>query len=245
MQCSCGTPGLSKDAMNGAYHLNSVIHKHGRRLLALKDHDCITLQEMADRVGVTRERVRQILKRLDSSYDGVERHSMCSLKSRHEKAVRAFETEKRYRLLRDLRAECEKRGIDFELKIASSGMFHYKLARVGGFPCAVRDQAWSSKHFNRITRTENVDGYFRLLTVAGRKQRKAVDFVLNFAGKFGWFIVPIEESFSVATYFVLGREYAPTGFYGSVDVENLRKGCGFKDWKQYLNRWNPLKEHRQ
>ncbi len=193
-----------------------------KRILALHAQGCMTLQEIGDRVGVTAERIRQILQESDDAYDGRGRRIACTLKSRQREAVQDFESQERYQALRSFRAECRKRGIPFSAEMMKSGKGLYRnYVRVGSSLCVVRP-CWVR------ARRDSLD-YFRLGGVVG-SLREMADFLVQSAGELGWFILPIEAAPYVMTTLVLGRDC----------LQDQR--C--KDWRQYLNRWDLIEGFR-
>ena len=60
-------------------HLNSVYHKHAARIRALLDTECVSHVEIAERLNITRERVRQIAIKMGYP-SGRERQQVCVLR---------------------------------------------------------------------------------------------------------------------------------------------------------------------
>jgi transcriptional regulator with XRE-family HTH domain len=61
MKCECGFPGACR---NRRLHRLSVYHRQHRRIKKLLSNDSLTLAEIGERLGITRERVRQIARQL-------------------------------------------------------------------------------------------------------------------------------------------------------------------------------------
>ena len=83
-QCSeCGaTIWAVGDPATTGWHTKGVFHKQSGRIRALLAENCLTFTEIGSRLGVTRERVRQIAKILETA-PGVERMKTCTL-NRHK-----------------------------------------------------------------------------------------------------------------------------------------------------------------
>lgn len=242
MLCSCGVE--LKRRSDSPRHLSGALHLHGKRLLALKNRSCLTLEEMGSLTGITRERVRQILVKLDRNYNGPERHQVCTIKKRHAVNLKLLEELDEFDLLRKFRQKCRDRGLDFlPLQNLYTKGFNSCLVMVGKYKCSVKAECWTEKVSPcRVVRYENPSGYFRILGLRGRA-REGVDFIVQCAGSFGWFIIPLKELTGPNTMMILGREPYDIGFKGSVDIDNFRKARGHKDWLQYLNRWDFLGEN--
>jgi len=61
MTCECGFPVTNR---SHRYHRLSVYHRQHRRIRGLLSNDSLTFADIADRLGITRERVRQIARQL-------------------------------------------------------------------------------------------------------------------------------------------------------------------------------------
>src|SRR5258707_12097329 len=77
-------------------HTLSVVHKKGKLIRAMLERDCITHAEIARRIGLTRERVRQ-LALLMGFADGRSRHAICRMERRKKEMAEFFlEAQKRW-----------------------------------------------------------------------------------------------------------------------------------------------------
>jgi hypothetical protein len=61
MTCECGFPGADR---SHRYHRRSVYHRQHRRIRGLLSNDSLSFADIGDRLGITRERVRQIARQL-------------------------------------------------------------------------------------------------------------------------------------------------------------------------------------
>jgi len=69
-------------------HTISVVHRKGKLIRAMLERDCITHAEIARRIGLTRERVRQLALKMGFA-DGRSRHAICRME-RRKKAMAEF-----------------------------------------------------------------------------------------------------------------------------------------------------------
>src|SRR5260370_36552934 len=76
-------------------HTLSVFHRKAKLIRAMLEPNCITHAEIARRIGVTRERVRQLALQMGFA-DGRTRHAICRLERRSKEMSQFFvEAEKR------------------------------------------------------------------------------------------------------------------------------------------------------
>src|SRR5258708_31337772 len=76
-------------------HRLSVLHRKGKLIRAMLERDCITHAEIARRIGLTRERVRQ-LALLMGFAAGRSRHAICRMERRKQEMPQFFlEAQKR------------------------------------------------------------------------------------------------------------------------------------------------------
>src|SRR5215475_14968682 len=61
MTCECGFPGADRSQR---YHRLSVYHRQHRRIWGLLSSDSLSFADIGVRLGITRERVRQIARQL-------------------------------------------------------------------------------------------------------------------------------------------------------------------------------------
>ncbi len=77
--CESCRPVLRRNSM---IHRKSVLHKHSRRLRALLAKDCMTYSEIGARLGITRERVRQLAGEMGLPPIGRMRQTSCTTNKR-------------------------------------------------------------------------------------------------------------------------------------------------------------------
>ena len=102
-------------------HTLSVLHRKAKLIRAMLERDCITHAEIARRIGLTRERVRQ-LALLMGFAAGRSRHAICRM-ARRKKAMAEFFV------------EAEKRGFPVEPLGRTSAYINGKL-------CVQRQACW-------------------------------------------------------------------------------------------------------
>ncbi len=102
-------------------HTLSVVHKKGKLIRAMLERDCITHAEIARRIGLTRERVRQ-LALLMGFADGRSRHAICRMERRKKEMAEFF-------------LQAQKRGFAVEPLGTGSGYINGKL-------CLQRNACW-------------------------------------------------------------------------------------------------------
>src|SRR6266403_2638823 len=102
-------------------HSLSVVHRKGKLIRAMLERDCITHAEIARRIGLTRERVRQ-LALLMGFADGRSRHAICRMERRKKEMAEFF-------------LEAQKRGFAVEPLGTRSAYINGKL-------CIQRQACW-------------------------------------------------------------------------------------------------------
>src|SRR5262245_3499655 len=76
MACpECGLLIRSKNKL----HTQSTYHRQAKRIKALLAQECMTLEEIGKRIGVTRERVRQIAQLIGVDTSPASRTTVCTL----------------------------------------------------------------------------------------------------------------------------------------------------------------------
>lgn len=123
MICTCGQQ-LKGSRGGFALHLRSVFHQQGERIRALLGTPCITYQEIGNRLGVTRERIRQIHESILDG-DGRTRQHVCTL-SKPKRMPSANS------LVMKFREVCLKKGIPFSFSPMGVRSFHSYRAIVNG-----------------------------------------------------------------------------------------------------------------
>src|SRR2546430_2326295 len=70
-------------------HTLSVAHRKTKLIRAMLERDCITHAEIAGRIGLTRERVRQLALKMGFA-DGRSRHAICRVERRRKEMAEFF-----------------------------------------------------------------------------------------------------------------------------------------------------------
>jgi hypothetical protein len=78
MTCECGFQVTNRDRRD---HLLSVYHRQHRKIRGLLSNDSLTFAEIGQRLGITRERVRQIARQLEME-SGLQRREQRTLHQR-------------------------------------------------------------------------------------------------------------------------------------------------------------------
>lgn len=99
MTCECGLPVADS---NRRQHRLSVYHRHYRRIKDLLSNNSLSFADIGDRLGITRERVRQIARQLGMT-SGRERRKQQAM----EKRMSAWHERKDHR---ELIAKCKELG---------------------------------------------------------------------------------------------------------------------------------------
>jgi hypothetical protein len=102
-------------------HTLSVFHRKAKLIRAMLERDCITHAEIARRIGVTRERVRQLALQMGFA-TGRSRHAICRMERRQKEMAEFF-------------VEAQKRGFQVEPLRAKSAYINGKL-------CVQRQACW-------------------------------------------------------------------------------------------------------
>ena len=102
-------------------HTLSVVHRKAKLIRAMLERNCITHAEIARRIGVTRERVRQRALQMGFA-DGRSRHAVCRMERRRKEMAEFF-------------VEAQKRGFEVEPLGARSAYINGKL-------CVQRNACW-------------------------------------------------------------------------------------------------------
>lgn len=102
-------------------HARSVFHRKGKLIRAMLERDCITHAEIARRIGLTRERVRQVALKMGFA-TGRSRHAVCQLARRRKEMAELF-------------LAAQQRGLPVEPLGRKSGYINGKL-------CIQRQACW-------------------------------------------------------------------------------------------------------
>src|SRR5258707_15478364 len=85
----CQTCRLQLDKRGFKRQTLSVNHRKGKLIRAMLEQDCITHAQIARRVGLTRERVRQLALQMGFA-DGRSRHAICRMERRKKEMAEFF-----------------------------------------------------------------------------------------------------------------------------------------------------------
>jgi len=117
----CQTCRVQLDKRGFKLHTLSVVHRKAKLLRAMLERNCITHAEIARRLGVTRERVRQLALHMGFA-DGRSRHAICRMERRKKEMAEFF-------------LEAQKRGFAVEPLGPRSAYINGKL-------CLQRNACW-------------------------------------------------------------------------------------------------------
>jgi hypothetical protein len=117
----CQTCRFQLDNRGFKRHTLSVFHRKAKLIRAMLERNCITHAGIARRIGVTRERVRQLALQMGFA-DGRSRHAICRMERRRKEMAEFF-------------VEAQKRG--FEVAPLSK-----KSAYINGKICIQRQACW-------------------------------------------------------------------------------------------------------
>ncbi len=121
----CQTCRLEFDKRGFRRHTLSVVHRKGKLIRAMLERDCITHAQIARRIGLTRERVRQLALKMGFA-DGRSRHAICRMERRMER---------RRKEMAEFFVQAQKRGFEVELLGTRSAYINGKL-------CIQRKACW-------------------------------------------------------------------------------------------------------
>src|SRR5229473_208360 len=110
----CQTCRLELDNRGFHRHTLSVVHRKGKLIRAMLERDCITHAQIARRIGLTRERVRQLALKMGFA-DGRSRHAICRMERRRKEMAEFF-------------VQAQKRGFEVELLGTRSAYINGKLS---------------------------------------------------------------------------------------------------------------------
>jgi len=117
----CQTCRLEVDKRFFRRHTLSVVHRKAKLIRAMLERNCITHAEIARRIGLTRERVRQRALQMGFA-DGRSRHAICRMERRRKEMAEFF-------------VEAQRRGFAVEPLGAKSAYINGKL-------CVQRKACW-------------------------------------------------------------------------------------------------------
>ena len=211
--CSCGLrvargPGAAR-------HVPGVVHKHSERIRALLATNCLTLDEIGKRLGITRERVRQIANKLNAGFDGQGRRKVCTLIKRTNRAQQPPRTHD------GLRARIQSLQDQGALVVSGSkNGLRTKTTYINGYKCRL---SISRVKASLSVKTKSRARYYRF----GLQDRK-FDYALLY--------LTIED-----VAYIVPRDWLPksTAFIPRGRIEGYR-GHHQRDWEQWRERWDLL-----
>lgn len=109
----CGVCGFEMKERGVTRHTRSLLHRKGKLIRAMLERSCITHAEIARRIGLTRERVRQVARQMGFA-SGRSRHAICRMERRQKEMTEFF-------------VKAEERGFSVELLTGKSGYINGKL----------------------------------------------------------------------------------------------------------------------
>ena len=173
IKCECGAT-IYDDRVGHYFHRKSVLHREYKRIIALLNRPCMTFNVIADRIGVSRERVRQIAGELDVAR-GYDRMVVCTLTRKQLEWQKYVKTS----LLGELIEELNRQGVEWRYAPAVLTLWKKSYLIVSGRLVKLK-QAWPSP-----------DGrpYYR--ATAGDKTAYAT--VYKMPKGEGWMIVPLKS----------------------------------------------------
>lgn len=170
-QCGCGMVLKMR-----ASHRRGAIHRYGPRIRILLEQDCLSFAGIGKRLRITRERVRQIARLLDSK-SGRQRQDSCRVK-------RSAQAEPQH--VKELQFIAKDRGLSFERIISMYYNFLTRRVKLSGHVCAI---ALASNRRGKIHIPARKGDY---------------DFFLGKTA-FGWLVIPREKLPRHETTVLLGR----------------------------------------
>ena len=229
--CVCGQTLASTNGTGFKQHKRSVLHRNYKRIKALLANDCMTYQEIGERVGVSKQRILQIREMIDPNYEpNHSRQMVCTIK-RHNQS-RAEGVEKSVndsRMLSTLKKIAAQHGLSFTpIGSLRNSKWRAKTSRVliSGHLCSLGSTSltyWADNfwyHFSTHPTTDiECTFHIRLLKE---------DMI--------WMVIPspIPSPLSRSIYILL---------------EHYRKKDACfplrTDWTQYFNAWHLLRDGKQ
>lgn len=207
----CSSCNASVAARSMTIHKKGTFHRQNKRIRALLSKPCITQIEIAERLGVTTQRVQQIAARI-LQVDGHARQRVCTLRRVSDLNDNLLKTN---RVLVALRTTCAREGLTFEavtyLKNEAS-VIHCRKVKVEGQTC-------------RLTLAASRGRY-----VSFRRPSNLTDesFVLSLLPDHRWVVVPRAALPAKQTTFAP----EPKPNYGTRNTRH--------DWPDYINAWHLL-----
>lgn len=153
MACDCG---MTLTARGMARHRNSATHRNMRRIKALLNTPCITLEEIAARVGFSKQRVHQVANLINVQCG--ERQTVCGLRRRQARNDETLRTG----LLRAVIATAQQRGLAVETTIKTNGEPGRTRILLNGLTCHLHKVTYQRPYVAIGSRRLPRDGEFNL-----------------------------------------------------------------------------------
>lgn len=206
-----------------AKHINSIFHLHAARIKTLLKVPCMSYAEIGRRVGISRERVSQIVKRLpnDAEITANYKQTLCSL----ERSRNRVEEAKAHGLLGIVVKECEARGLPYELVSRQHPMANGEFYFSKRFLTINGNRCYLSKLF------KHKSGFIGLSRVGPASDD--ADFIIYCAENIKpWLIIP--------------RDLAPITHSTQISLTPDPNGKGKAgdnrhDWPLYFDNWDLLR----
>ena len=125
----CQTCQVELDNRGFERHKRSVFHRKAKLIRAVLERNCISHAELARRIGLTRERVRQLARQMGFA-DGRSRQAICRMERRKKEMAEFF-------------SEAQKRGLQVE-------PLGKKAAYINGKRCVERKACWHDTGNKRL-----------------------------------------------------------------------------------------------
>jgi hypothetical protein len=220
-RCSCGKVVTTKGSAR--IHRAGSLHKNARRIRALLSTPCITLQNIGDRIGISRERVRQIARSVGIDTSNAARRSVCVVNKYNRLQATSYP---KYapRGLQEKIDNFRNRGWEIIVPLTKdkvSKRLSTKTLLVNGYTTQV---SVISKAF-RPDKKCHVYYYH-----TGKPRRKADFYIYHISPKNDTYIVPASyfEETSVENVYI---PYARIENYNNIPQRN---------WSQWLENWGQL-----
>lgn len=207
--CACG----QVIANRASRHFSSTFHLQHERIRALLAKDCISLAEIARRVGVSRQRVHQLAKNI-FGVQGRIRRKACRLTKKAETGPG-----KHWTIANEAAQQAREAGLGAELIRVANRSRPWAVS-IRGVTCLVR----TASHLlsNGVERGYSIRGITLM--------QASADFALIRIDAETWMVLPCEKLPRRQTAFAWPLRHPEMG----------AKSCRH-DWRQYINAWHLLK----
>lgn len=208
---ACPICGQQVRSSQSSLHRQGVFHQQSQRIKALLDQECMTFTEIGDRLGVSRERVRQIAKEL--GIIGQPRKMVCTIRRRKQKRVQVVKERFHPKLMKRL-VVCGVTDVDF-LSVQSSSIV------INGKRVAITQ----STKLQRMYPTGIV--VYAHIGTRGSWTREGYDYLIAY-------VIPKNDCYVIPASWLPSNVYIPYG-----RIKNCFGG-NQRDWTQWLERFDLL-----